>query len=149
MIFDRTQLDVENAKKIRDNKVKKFIELSENDLQTLEKGFFTINTANRIESALKEIFDFLVDSGYNVIGETKEWTYDGIFDETEFIRILDNLNLIKSVIKPKKTTPSTPAVGFSYSILNDIEKIIFDLKTLEENSRKAVFYSGELFTSEV
>ena len=59
MITDRTVQDINSAKKIREEKIQKFIALTQDDIKTLEKGFITINTLNRISNKQKEISDIL------------------------------------------------------------------------------------------
>ena len=59
MIFDRTASDVDAAIKIRDEKVKSYQELTEEDVDILERGFITLNTINRIEEKQSELKSLL------------------------------------------------------------------------------------------
>lgn len=149
MIFDRTQFDVENAKRLIEEKVKNFIPLLETEIETLERGCATKNTLNRIENAQSVLAQSLNSLGNAFSIQTKSWNEQDIFNEEEFERILFNLDVLKRYVIPKKDTPETPMISFSYLTFNDIEKIIFDLQTLEENMRKAFIYSGEIYSGEV
>ena len=64
MIYNRTATDVSLAKRLRAEKVQKFIELTDDEVQTLERGTITINTLNRIEDKQAEIKAMLDDMGY-------------------------------------------------------------------------------------
>ena len=55
MIFDRTQEDVDTAVRLRNEKVKEFKNLTNEEINTLERGTITINTLNRIENKQTEI----------------------------------------------------------------------------------------------
>ena len=92
MIFDRTSADVNNARKIREEKIKKFIELNESEYNTLERGTITINTLNRIEekqAELKVLFDS--QGYYTPFIVNKHWTDDDIFGEGDFQRIINRV----------------------------------------------------------
>ena len=149
MIFNRTEKDVSEAKRIIQQKVQKFIALNEKEIETLEKGCVTISTLNRIENAQRVLKDALVALGNSIEVETKYWFETDIFTDNDFGRLLINLDKLKSVLPPNKETPKTPSVSFDYLTMNNIEKTIYDLQTLEENTRKSFFYSGELFCGEV
>ena len=149
MIFDRTQADVEKAKRLIEEKVKNFIPLLESDIETLERGCATKNTLNRIENAQYVLRETLNSFGYSFSIDTKTWDEKSIFNEDDFERVLYNLDVLKRYIVPKEDTPATPSISFSYLTFNDIEKIIFDLQTLEENMQKAFIYSGEIYSGEV
>ena len=84
MIFNRTLNDVKDAIKIREEKVKKNVELSEDDLETLEKGFLTIQTLNRIEQKQKELSEKFVQIGYFNTIESKSWKFGDFFFHAYF-----------------------------------------------------------------
>ena len=64
MIFNRTEADVTEAKRIILEKVQKFLTLSNTEIETLEKGCLTINTLNRIENEQRRLNEVLNDMGY-------------------------------------------------------------------------------------
>lgn len=135
MITNRTQEDVDNALKIRDEKVKTFQALSEDDINTLERGILTINTLNRIEEKQNELKNLLNAMGYwntNITNKTN-WKYSDIFFAEEFKRIINNENILRSAFFTYNTTPATPNVSFHYEDINSIEKILVDLDVMINN----------------
>lgn len=132
MITDRTQNDVDNALKIRDEKVKAFQALSEDDVNTLERGTLTINTLNRIEEKQDELKNLLNDMGYwnTAITNKPDWAYSDIFTKVDFQRIIDNENVLKEAFFTYKDTPNTPNISFHYEDINYLEKILVDLDVM-------------------
>lgn len=149
MIFDRTSKDVQNAKEIIETKVKTFSTLIDSELEMLERGCFSISTLNRIEGAVEEIVQKMKDFGSLISAETKVWAIGDVFFISDFNRILNNILYLRSKIKVLPDTPNVPAPEFTYTALNSIEKILFDLKTLLENAEKSFVYSGEIYSGEV
>jgi hypothetical protein len=142
VIFDRTQNDVDTAIRLRNEKVKNFKTLTNEEISVLEKGTITINTLNRIENKQAELRDMLVQLGYSFfIIETKKWTENDIFDATEFERIINNLDKFKDAFSKMTTTPNTPDVSYYFQSINDIEKILFDLGFLVDNTMKNINFS--------
>lgn len=131
MIFDRTQNDVDTAILIRNTKVKKFEELSESDINYLERGTITINTLNRIENKQEELKNLFNDIGYwNTEITNKSWTKNDIFNVDEFQRIIDNTNVLRQAFFVYKATPNTPPISYHYSDINALEKILYDLDVM-------------------
>ena len=150
VIFNRTQKDVDEAKKIRTEKVQKFAELSKQEINILEKGTITINTLNRIEemqSTLKELFN---DMGYwNTPITNKSWGENDIFNVGEFQRIIDNTNILRNAFFVYKDTPNTPPISYHWQDINDLEKILYDLDVMlndvkSKYKRCGTFKCGEL-----
>lgn len=129
MIFDRTQNDVDAAVRLRRDKVQKFQELNENDIHTLEKGFLTLNTLNRIENKQTELKNLFNSIGYyNVEVDNRQWTYTDYFLPSDFARILVNLDNLKKAFLVYSTTPIVPDDNYRrYQTLNAVEKILHDL----------------------
>ena len=131
LIYNRTQQDVENAIKIRSEKVQKFQELSAEDIEVLERGMITLNTLNRIEDKQAELKLLINDMGYwNTPIKNKNWSASEIFDEKNFQRILDNLNILKEAFFVYKNTPNTPNISYNFNDINAIEKILFDIELM-------------------
>lgn len=149
MIFDRTSRDIQNAIEIINTKVKNFQTLLDSDLEMLERGCFSISTLNRIEDAVGEIVQKMNDFGGIVTAQTKEWTMGDVFFISDFNRILNNISYLRSKINVSGETPNVPAPEFSYTALNAMEKILFDVKTLLANAEKSFIYSGEIYSGEV
>jgi hypothetical protein len=141
MIFNRTKADVDEAKKIRAQKVQHFDQLTDDEINTLERGMMTINALNRIEQAQDELVGLLNGVGYwNISIENKAWQSTDIFDSLEFQRILDNTNILKKAFLTYRNTPRTPNISYRYDDINALEKILYDLNSMvddiEENYRE-------------
>lgn len=128
MIFDRGQDDVVNAAKIRKEKVQQFKELTQDDINTLERGMLTINVLNRIENKQNELKTLLNEIGYwNTPISNKTWNYTQIFDIREFTRLINNVNILRTAFFTYKNTPNTPPITYHYTTLNDLEQILYDI----------------------
>lgn len=132
MITTRTQSDVDNALKLRETKVKDFKSLTEDDVNTLERGMFTINTLNRIEEKQVELKNLMNDLGYwnTSIRNKIDWGYTDIFTETDFQRIIDNENILIDAFFTHNDTPITPDISFHYNDINSLERILVDLDVM-------------------
>jgi hypothetical protein len=135
MIFTRTKDDVDNALRLRAEKVQTFEELTEEEIETLEHGTLTINTLNRIENKQKELVELFENDFYFVeTTEHKTWGYSDFFTENDFNRILSNLNKLKKAYFVYKDTPRTPSSNYRhYQVINDVEKILYDLEEMIED----------------
>ena len=131
MIFDRTASDVEKAKQIRLNKVQKGVVLTNADVDALERGTMTINTLNRIENKQAELKELLANEGYyDTPIQNKVWEYTEYFNESNFQRILNNLNVLRNAFFVYVDTPGTPPISFHYENVNALEKVLFDIETM-------------------
>lgn len=128
MIFDRTSADVLAAKNIRADKVQKFIELTDEDIQVLERGMVTINTLNRIESKQAEIKTILNDMGYfNTPIVNKMWEYNDIFAEADLQRLVDNNASLRRAFYVLSDSPRDAIAKYHYIEFNALEKILVDI----------------------
>ena len=149
MITNRTQYDVDTAILIRNTKVKKFEELTENDINYLERGTLTINTLNRIETKQEELKNLFNDMGYwNTPIINKIWDENDIFNVDEFQRILDNTNVLRNAFFVYMDTPKTPNVSYYWQDINALEKILYDLDVMINDVKShyrecGTFESGE------
>lgn len=131
MIFDRTQRDVDTAILLRQEKVQNFQELTESEIEILEKGTLTINTLNRIENKQEELKNLFNVIGYwNTPIKNKFWSENEIFIVDDFSRIINNTDILKEAFFTYKHTPITPSAIYHYTNINDLEKILFDLDTM-------------------
>lgn len=131
MIYTRTAVDVSEAMRIRNEKVKTFQELTEGDINTLERGTMTVNTLNRIEDKQAELKNLFNDMGYwNTPIQNKRWDATQIFDTSEFQRIIDNTNVLRNAFFVYKDTPGTPPMSYHYEDINALEKILYDLDVM-------------------
>ena len=132
MIFDRTQTDVENAIRLRSEKVQSFQELTEAEIEILEKGTLTVNTINRIEMKQAELKNLFADIGYvNVQIHNLYWAQNQIFKGADFERLLNNTEFLKGAFFTYRDTPETPgSVSYHWRELNALEKILHDLDVM-------------------
>lgn len=149
MITNRTQYDVDTAILIRSEKVKKFQELTESDINILERGMITYNTLNRIEKKQELLKGLFNEMGYwNTSITNKVWGENDIFSVDEFQRILDNTNVLRQAFFVYKDTPNTPPVSYHWQDMNALEKILFDLDVMINDVKShyrecGTFESGE------
>lgn len=159
MIFDRVQGDVDEAIRLRNEKIKfdpitmqpiNLDELTPTELATLNKGTFNYTDLNRIEGKQAELKTIFNNMGYwNTPITRKEWTENDIFSADEFQRILDNTNVLRRAFFVNTNTPSTPAVSYHYSDINALEKILYDLESIANSVKMrykicGIFRCGEL-----
>jgi hypothetical protein len=145
VIFDRTQEDVDTAISLRNQKVKKFENLTSEEINTLERGTITINTLNRVENKQMELENLFSQLSINVNIENKNWEQTQIFDRAEFQRILDNLNVLTKSFCVYSNTPNIPEISYNYNDINAIEKILFDLEELYNKALKSFIYCGTTY----
>lgn len=149
MIFDRTQSDVDNAIKIRDEKIKNFAPLTDADITTLERGMMTINTLNRIEEKQNELKNILNGLGYwNTPITTRTWDMYDVYDVDNHRRILNNLDVLRDGYYVYSNTPPTPAVSYHYTDINALEKILYDIEQMAEDMTSNYRYCGSLESGE-
>lgn len=149
MIFNRTQDDVDKGIRLRREKVQTFQELTDSEIETLEKATMTINTLNRIEGKQEELKNLFNNMGYwNTPTVNKVWATTQIFNAAEFQRILNNTNILREAFFVYKNTPSTPPVSYHFEDINSLEKILFDLDVMINDVKSryrqcGTFQSGE------
>lgn len=116
LIFDRTQADVDGL---------------------TNKAYVDYNDLNRVEKAVKWVSYVLNKYGYKNITHNKlNWTMDVFRTDKEMERLRENIVSIRTAYYTLDSTPLTPEKITYTSIYqaNAIEKIIFDVGTLIENS---------------
>lgn len=149
MITDRTKADVDSAKEIIDSKVKLFLELTDSELQTLERGTMGIGTINRISTKQIYLKNKMERNGYFVKTiSTKTWDYNDIFDESDFSQLINNTILLREAFFTYSDTPQNVYLSYDYENINNLEKILVDMENILDymiaNFRECgTFYSGE------
>lgn len=133
MIYDRTQEDVENAKRTIIEKVQKFYELSDEDLEILERGTVTIDTVNRISKKQDELLGLFVSLGYyGGEFEPLEWRVGDIFNEYDLMSLINRNEVLRPIFFTYSDTPGRAALEYTYNAFNDIERLLFDLEKMYE-----------------
>lgn len=150
MIIDRTQYDVDEAKRIRIEKVQSFVELTDEEIEILERGTITVNTLNRIEDKQKELKDLFFHAGYyNTDMINKTWNYTDIFSSVEFNRLIDNLNVLRNAFFVYSDTPPTPNTAYHYKDINSLERILVDLENMLMDMKSRCRQCGTFMCGEV
>lgn len=128
MIFDRTKSDVDMAIKIREEKVKNFIPLTNEELNILERGMVTNSTLNRIEAQQWQLKNKLNSMGYwNTPILTETWDTSKIFRERDFMMMVQNTMILRNAFFAFDDTPKSVNLSYSYQNLNNLERILHDL----------------------
>lgn len=149
MIFDRTQSDVDTAISIRKNKIQKFLTLTESEITSLERGMLTHAALNRVENKQSELKGLLNGIGYwNTQITNKSWSLGNEVNIKDYQRIINNETKLVNAFFTYSDTPNIPNSMFSFTNMNAIEKILFDLDVMindvKSNYRECgTFESGE------
>lgn len=150
MITDRTREDVERAKQIRREKIQKFIALSDDEKEILERGSITTDTLNRIEKKQEEVKNKLFDIGYSVSRLTNktDWEVGDFFMSEDLARIVENNAVLRNAFYVFSDTPWGAEARYYYEDFNNIEKILVDLEQMLEIVKKHArecdtFFCGE------
>lgn len=132
MVYDRTQQDIDNARKIIEEKVKNYIPLETAEETTVLRGTFNIETLNRIEKKQDELKKLFNSIGYynTQITNKTDWQYSDIFYKEDYERIINNENILREAFFIYKDTPNTPTISFGYEDINALEKILVDLEQM-------------------
>lgn len=141
MIINRTQKDVDEARRIISEKIQfdpttlqpvNDEELTHEEEISLQKGTFNTSDLNRIENKQSELKNLFNNMGYwnNDITTKIDWSDNDVFLEIDFLRIIDNLNVLRNSFFTYIDTPVTPPVSFHYEDINAIEKILVDLDVM-------------------
>lgn len=116
LIWDRVQEDVDNLTK---------------------KAYIDYEDLNRVERAVKWVSHVLNRYGYSNVTHNKfNWQMNDFRTDADMERLRNNINAIRAAYYTPDNTPLTPSKITYTSIYqaNAIEKIIYDLGTLIENS---------------
>lgn len=131
MVTDRTQYDVDEAKRIRAEKIQKEITPTTAEIAQLERGTLTINTLNRIEEKQEELKELINGLGYyNTPIVNKSWKHSDIFSQADFDRIVENDRILRNAFFVYSDTPNVPSAKLHFQNINDLEKILVDLDVM-------------------
>lgn len=149
MVFDRTRQDVENSISIINDKIKKFIEITEEEENILARGTLNIQTLNRIEEKQAEISRELKEMGY--FGEVllnKTWDNNSIFYLADLERIIKNCQSIKNSFYYYDTTPKSANAVYHYEEINKIEKMLNDVENMIDEVKSLYNFCGSFYCGE-
>lgn len=160
MIIDRTSLDVERWKTLRDKGWSGMTaeERSEwlGEIETTPaatKGMYTHNDLNRVEKMVEVIVSRFKEAGYEppeLVTKT-DWTYRDKVTKTDMTRYLANVLALREFFVVFSDTPRVPSIDarLNYKLANDIEKILNDVYNVADGLVRARYYAGEIISGEV
>lgn len=162
MIYDRTILDVSNAKKIisKFQSLADWSSITEAEINTLERGTYTRISLNRVEEKVAELCRSFRDIGYSFIDTetTTDWDNTKYFNKSQHKRFFSNIAYLYNLFPLPSDTPNPPYFSSSgeyvygnitYALANDAEKILVDIEKLIDLLKKSWYYSGEIYSGEV
>lgn len=137
MIYNRTYIDIINAKKIFTNKIQNFIELTDNEQSIIDKAFFNVRAINRITEKINEIWDIIILYGGTKAesDDVREWNDQEIFNIVNFINIRQNIaDLITQIgalnfidVSVYENAYNILTDEYVYTNLNNLEKLLSDI----------------------
>lgn len=148
MIFDRTLEDVENAKLLRE-KMQSGDKLSDEEVEAFERGACTITMLNRVERKQAELSELLNSLYYRNGITNKEHYLTEILSHEDYLRILDNVRVLKEAFYSYPTTPEAPNYMYGYLEANAIEKILFDIQAIIDSIKDTFRKCGTFKCGEV
>lgn len=138
MIYDRTQKDIDEARRILEEKVHAFLPLTDEEKEQLERGIVTKETFNRIRNAQFELFGTITSMGYYPGFKIQSAIYNdpySVISRKDVQQMLDNEKGLYNAFLIGVDTPTVPEMKtyYSYRDFNDIEKILFDMEAMAED----------------
>ena len=154
LITDRSLTDVEAVKRLAEEI--KSGEATEEQIREYlsvhQKGAYTYEDLNRVESAVAYVANRLKAFGYDPsIRPVETWSVEDKPNKEDFDRYLWNIAQIRSAITVFRGTPATPdsMVGFDVNQANALEQILVDVDQILNNIQAAWFFLGDLYIGEI
>lgn len=155
LITDRTQADVEEAKRIR-NKLLEGKPLTEEESAAYlagMRGAYNASDMNRVGNAVQYIADRLTAERYGVhVNPRIGWTMTDLVRQADWNAYLDDVRHLRGILTLLPTTPEiTDAMydGIGFIEANHIEQILMDLDFMITRIILNYVYAGEVFSGEV
>ena len=151
MIYNRTQSDIDAALIAR-KKLQNGEQLTESDMDSLERGTITINTLNRIEEKQSELIVLFNSIGYwNTQGiQNRTWDYTDYFKQEDFDRILKNLDILKVANYLYYVPPIVSDSNYRrFQTINQVEKVLSDMERMIGDMVQNYRICGEVSCSSV
>lgn len=137
MIYNRTYIDIISAKKIFTNKIQKFLDLTEDEQNTIDKAFFNLKAINRITSKINDIWVEIVKYEGTKIenNDVRVWNKDEFFNIVNFLNIRQNIGEIVAElvsidlidIENYQDVYNKLTDDYVYINLNNLEKLLYDI----------------------
>ena len=135
LIYDRTQSDVDYA-------------LNNPSSEQFLKGAYNYVDLNRIEEWCEYIAEQLNLYHYPVSIVTKtNWTMEDFPTKVEMKRIRDNVESLKNAYYSFTLVPEN-LDKMTYQKANDLEMVLYEIKTYIDNMVNSFLYSGTFYSGE-
>lgn len=155
LITDRTQADVEEAKRLIE-KLRKGETLTEAESAAYlagMRGMYNASDMNRVGNAVQYIADRLTAERYGVhVNPRIGWTMADLVRQADWNAYLDDVRHLRGILTLLPTTPEiTDAMydGIGYVEANHIEQILMDMDFMITRIILNYVYAGEVFSGEV
>lgn len=148
-IYDRNVLDVAYTKnlleKIQYSGYNSLTNGEKEDWENGLKGFLNYTDLNRIESNSQTISQLI---GLAIDSPKTDWSMTDLPTQSDFKRIRDNVQKIRSSVHILPSTPVTPELPLNrYDKINDIEKILYHVYKILL-PEVAEYYIDEIYIGE-
>ncbi len=144
-IFDRTKADVDFA-------LAKLEEWKRQDNPTVYKlkGCLNLDDLNRIEDNIKYLSEQLNNYAYDNSVDHKNWVINDTVTKANVDRLLNNASNLVSAYHQITGSPSVPSNIVTFLQVNNLEKLLFDIKKSIANMESSFrlcgsFVSGQEF----
>jgi hypothetical protein len=117
-----------------------------------QKGAYTYEDLNRVESAVVYVANRLKEFGYGTdIRPVETWSMEHKPNKKDFDRYFGNVAQIRTAITVWASTPEAPdsMVGFDVNKANALEQILVDVDLILNKIQAAWFFLGDLHAGEV
>lgn len=154
LITDRTILDYERWRTLRDKGYENMTEAERAEFAGDMKGAYNASDLNRVGEVLNYLRDRLTAAGYlggNEFAARVDWTVGEIPTAEQFSDYIVAVHTVREAMSQKETTPPAPEnIGsLDYEGANHIEIILIDIEELITKMRAARFFFGDLFCGEI
>lgn len=160
MIVDRTLLDVERWRELRDKGWSRMTPVERQEwmgeitpIPSATRGMYTHNDLNRVERAVEATVDRFKEAGYELPSMVikTDWTHRDKPQIEDIDRYYNNVSLLREFLVVYPKTPKSPSVDkpLNYEMANNIEKIIVDVNNIITGIMTSWFYAGDVMSGEV
>lgn len=142
-VIDRTQNDVDRVNELAAKGWAGMTPEEQAEWSAGLKGAYNYTDFNRVETAVAYLAEKF---GLDLITKT-DWDAWDIPKQEDIDRFIGNIVAVCDTASVYTTTPRTPKSmsKLTYTLANDIEKILLDITTLEPT----LFRCGELYVGEI
>ena len=156
LITDRTDADVDEAKRLRDKLIAGEALTDEESARYFAgiRGAYNASDMDRVGAAVRYVANRLNAEGYGAYVSPKtDWHMADIVRQSDWNKYLDEVRHLRRKLTLMRTTPQITDGMYSglksYAEANAIEQILVDLDWMLTNIIRNYIYAGEVFAGEV